>query len=100
MCCSLSSASTLRDGDVDAEGTDVRTVPSEGMVVPVSVSDGRMSVLDGRMSVTLKLQNASMPSRRMSMRGAPIHDSDCVGMMLGHAVLSKAPDTRCGRSAS
>jgi len=52
------------------------------------------------MPVTVNAQNGVTPARRISSRGAPIHDSLCVGMMLGQAVSSSAPDTRCGRRAS
>ena len=52
------------------------------------------------MPVTVNAQNGATPARRISSRGAPIHDSLCVGMMLGQAVSSSAPDTRCGRRAS
>ena len=51
------------------------------------------------MPVTVNAQNGATPARRISSRGAPIHDSLCVGMMLGQAVSSSAPDTRCGRRA-
>ncbi len=53
-----------------------------------------------RTSVTAKRQNSSIPPARTTKRGEPVHASACVGKMLGQAVSSSAPETRCGRSAS